>query len=156
MLGLVLLEVSEAQTVGVCSKGAETTVEGDRDVGTARLTVAHHVVNLQVGIQVGLLVFDVSLNLDGGLVDEFLLVAIRCCLRREARSAQPSPRGSRGCRQAISAARNRLGRAIRGGHSRQGSRRGWSSSGRGSVERLSNKKICVQRTRVQRYEFSLN
>ena len=93
MLGLVLLEVSEAQTVGVCSKGAETTVEGDRDVGTARLTVVHHVVNLQVGIQVGLLVFDVSLNLDGGLVDEFLLVAIRCCLRRGARSAQPSPRG---------------------------------------------------------------
>ena len=76
MLGLILLEVSQAETIDIGCKRAKTAAEGEGNVRSSRLTVADNIVNLQVGIQIGLLVFDVVLNLYGRLVDEFLLVVI--------------------------------------------------------------------------------
>ena len=103
MLSQILFEVSEAQAIDVGSKGAKTTIEGERNVRTPRLAVTHHVFNLQVGIQIGLLVFDVGFYLDGGLIDELLRVVVVVGLGDVAilgmfalwsgEDAQPAPNG---------------------------------------------------------------
>ena len=53
MVGDVLLVVVLAQTVDVAGEGAEAALEGERDVGAAQLTVLHHVIDLQVRIELG-------------------------------------------------------------------------------------------------------
>ena len=72
MVGDVLLVVCQSQTVDVAGEGAEAALEGERDVGTAALTVVDNVVDLQVGVKVGALLVDEGAYLEGYLVELFL------------------------------------------------------------------------------------
>jgi hypothetical protein len=62
MLGHVLVEVSQAQTVDIVGERCEATAKGQRDVRAAQLALFDDIINLQVRIQVGLLLVDIFVN----------------------------------------------------------------------------------------------
>ena len=67
MDGHVLLVVGQTKTIDVSGERAEAALEGHGDIGASELTVLNDVVDLEVGVEIGVLLLDVNLYLSGRL-----------------------------------------------------------------------------------------